>query len=166
MRVQQRLYRAFFLCLRPAREVASSGKDNRRGPDVSQMQEHLYLGEQGWFRPGQSCCWWGGTRSVGVAGGVLRKSESLCHLPLVWALAESWRYAEAKIEVAMSITSSPDGRHTAGRMPELHRPCGLYCRSDRLCCTNPVRDSPCESSVVAVVHEQTEAADLPHHELA
>jgi len=24
-----------------------------------------------------------------------------------------------------------------------------------LCCTNPVRDSPCESSVVAVVHEQT-----------
>jgi len=36
----------------------------------------------------------------------------------------------------------------------------------RLCCTNPVRDSPCESSVVAVVHEQTEAADLPHHELA
>ena len=45
--------------------------------------------------------------------------------------AESWRYAEAKIEVAMSITSSPDGRHTVGRMPELHRPCRLYCRLDR-----------------------------------
>lgn len=35
-----------------------------------------------------------------------------------------------------------------------------------LCCTNPVRDSPRESSVVAAVHAQTEAPDLPHHELA
>ena len=35
-----------------------------------------------------------------------------------------------------------------------------------LCCANLVRDSSRDSSVVAVVHEQTEARHLPHHELA
>jgi hypothetical protein len=29
-----------------------------------------------------------------------------------------------------------------------------------LCCTNPVRDSSCESSVVAVRDEQTDTSDL------
>ena len=32
----------------------------------------------------------------------------------------------------------------------------------RLCCTNPVRDSSCESSVVAVLHEQTHTPRLQH----
>ena len=36
----------------------------------------------------------------------------------------------------------------------------------RLCCTNPVRDSSCESSVVAGVNEQTKHTDLQDHELA
>ena len=36
----------------------------------------------------------------------------------------------------------------------------------RLCCTNPVRDSSCESSVVAGGHEQTEHTDLQDLELA
>lgn len=35
-----------------------------------------------------------------------------------------------------------------------------------LCCTNPVRDSSCESSVVAVIHDQTQAPDLRDQELA
>ena len=35
-----------------------------------------------------------------------------------------------------------------------------------LCCTNPVRDSSCESSVVAVIHDQTQAPDLQDQELA
>lgn len=35
-----------------------------------------------------------------------------------------------------------------------------------LCCTNPVRDSSCESSVVAGWHEQTDAPDLQDPELA
>jgi transposase len=35
-----------------------------------------------------------------------------------------------------------------------------------LCRTSPVRDSPCESSTVAAVHEQTEAPDRPHDQLA
>jgi hypothetical protein len=36
----------------------------------------------------------------------------------------------------------------------------------RLCCTNPVRDSSRESSVVAGLHEQTDTADLQDPELA
>lgn len=36
----------------------------------------------------------------------------------------------------------------------------------RLCCTNPVRDSSCESSVVAGAHEQTHPPDLQDQELA
>ena len=36
----------------------------------------------------------------------------------------------------------------------------------RLCCTNPVRDSPCESSVAAGRHEQTDTPDLQDPELA
>jgi hypothetical protein len=35
-----------------------------------------------------------------------------------------------------------------------------------LCCTKPVRDSSCESSVIAVAHEQTEHTDLQNPELA
>ena len=35
-----------------------------------------------------------------------------------------------------------------------------------LCCTNPVRDSSCESSVVAVLHEQTHTPRLQDQELA
>lgn len=38
--------------------------------------------------------------------------------------------------------------------------------SDRLCCTNPVRDSSRESSVVAARHEQTDTPDLQDSELA
>ncbi len=37
---------------------------------------------------------------------------------------------------------------------------------DRLCCTNPVRDSSRESSMVAVRHEQTDTSDLQDQELA
>ncbi len=37
---------------------------------------------------------------------------------------------------------------------------------NRLCCTNPVRDSSCESSVVAATHEQTHTPDLQNQELA
>ena len=36
----------------------------------------------------------------------------------------------------------------------------------RLCCTNPVRDSSRESSVVAGMHEQTDTPDLQDQELA
>lgn len=36
----------------------------------------------------------------------------------------------------------------------------------RLCCTNRVRDSSRESSVVAVMHEQTHTHDLQDQELA
>jgi uncharacterized protein (DUF849 family) len=36
----------------------------------------------------------------------------------------------------------------------------------RLCCTNRVRDSSRESSMVAEMHEQTHTADLQDHELA
>jgi alpha-tubulin suppressor-like RCC1 family protein len=36
----------------------------------------------------------------------------------------------------------------------------------RLCCTNTVRDSSCESSVIAGGHEQTELTDLQDAELA
>jgi hypothetical protein len=36
----------------------------------------------------------------------------------------------------------------------------------RLCCTNPVRDSSCESSVVAGLHEQTHTPRLQDQELA
>ena len=35
-----------------------------------------------------------------------------------------------------------------------------------LCCTNPVRESSCDSSVVAVLHEQTHTARLEDQELA
>ncbi|MCE8001141.1 MAG: hypothetical protein HEP70_20115 [Rhodobiaceae bacterium] len=37
---------------------------------------------------------------------------------------------------------------------------------NRLCCTNRVRDSSCESSVVAGLHEQTDIPDLQDQELA
>jgi len=36
----------------------------------------------------------------------------------------------------------------------------------RLCCTNPMRDSSCESSVVAGLHEQTYIPRLQDQELA
>lgn len=36
----------------------------------------------------------------------------------------------------------------------------------RLCCTNRVRDSSCESSVVAGMHEQTYTPNLQDEELA
>jgi hypothetical protein len=36
----------------------------------------------------------------------------------------------------------------------------------RLCCTNHVRDSSCESSVIAGLHEQTALPDLQDQELA
>lgn len=46
-------------------------------------------------------------------------------------------------------------------------PVGQWFRdNDRLCCTNPVRDSSCKSSVVAGGHEQTEHTDLQDAELA
>jgi hypothetical protein len=38
--------------------------------------------------------------------------------------------------------------------------------SDGLCCTNRVRDSSCESSVVAGMHEQTYTPNLQDQELA
>ena len=38
-------------------------------------------------------------------------------------------------------------------------------RLKRLCCTNPVRDSSCESSVVAGRHEQTHPPRLQDQEL-
>ena len=41
----------------------------------------------------------------------------------------------------------------------LHRP-------QRLCCTNPMTDSTCESSVIAGWHEQTDTSDLQDQELA
>ena len=37
---------------------------------------------------------------------------------------------------------------------------------ERLCCTNLMRDSSCESSVVAVRHEQTHTLRLQDQELA
>jgi hypothetical protein len=37
---------------------------------------------------------------------------------------------------------------------------------ERLCCTNRLKDSFCESSVVAGVHEQTHTPDLQNQELA
>ena len=37
---------------------------------------------------------------------------------------------------------------------------------ERLCCTNPVRDSSRESSVIAGTHEQTDTHDLQDQELA
>jgi len=37
---------------------------------------------------------------------------------------------------------------------------------NRLCCTNPVRDSSHESSVVAGMHEQTYTRNLQDQELA
>ena len=36
----------------------------------------------------------------------------------------------------------------------------------RLCCTNLVRDSSCESSVIAGMHEQTNTLDIQDQELA
>ena len=39
-------------------------------------------------------------------------------------------------------------------------------RPARLCCTNPSKDSSCESSVIDGVYEQTDAPDLQDHELA
>jgi len=38
--------------------------------------------------------------------------------------------------------------------------------SEGLCCTNPMRDSSCESSVVAGLHEQTHISRLQDQELA
>lgn len=42
----------------------------------------------------------------------------------------------------------------------------LYQSPHRLCCTDPVRDSSCESSVIAGGHEQTEHPELQDPELA
>lgn len=41
----------------------------------------------------------------------------------------------------------------------------IYCDPDGLCCTNLVRDSSRESSVVAGLHEQTHTYDLQDQEL-
>jgi pyrrolidone-carboxylate peptidase len=51
-----------------------------------------------------------------------------------------------------------------------HDPSALICLGlwpgEGLCCTNPVRDSSCESSVVAELHEQTHTPHLQDQELA
>ena len=60
----------------------------------------------------------------------------------------------------------------AGARPRIHLPRSRAemwrqpCGSDRLCCTNGVRDSSCESSVVAGLHEQTHISRLQEQELA
>lgn len=54
----------------------------------------------------------------------------------------------------------------AGFIPQLVTKVGLASTKKRLCCASAVKDSRWESSVVAGLHEQTEAPDLPHHELA
>ena len=46
------------------------------------------------------------------------------------------------------------------------RRCTRTCRPGGLCCTNPVRDSSRESSVVAEVYEQTHTPELQDPELA
>lgn len=43
---------------------------------------------------------------------------------------------------------------------------GSYYGSDGLCCTKPVRDSPCESSAITGGDEQTDTPDLQDQELA
>ena len=42
----------------------------------------------------------------------------------------------------------------------------IHDRFEGLCCTNPVRDSSCDSSVVAGGHEQTHIPRLQDQELA
>ncbi|MCA3509951.1 MAG: hypothetical protein IOC72_04705 [Rhodobacter sp.] len=52
------------------------------------------------------------------------------------------------------------------RPPVTFWPCASACAPTWLCCTNPVRDSSGESSVVAGLHEQTHTPDLQNQELA
>ena len=54
------------------------------------------------------------------------------------------------------------GLRLATALVGLGRKTGLQ----RLCCTNPVTDSPHDSSVVAVLHAQTHTARLQDRELA
>ncbi len=48
---------------------------------------------------------------------------------------------------------------------DARRACPRY-PADRLCCTNPMADSACESSVIAGWHEQTDTSELQDPELA
>lgn len=90
------------------------------------------------------------------------------------------RAPEAAMEASLRSLASAVAARSAkrqrtsrwsGECPELHRPSCVkpFQRRDRggrLCCTNPVRDSSREASVVAGIHEQTDTVDLQDPELA
>jgi len=59
--------------------------------------------------------------------------------------------------LAVKLMQTPNRRH---------RVLCLLSAVEGICCTNPLRDSPCEFSVVAAVNVQTEAPHLQHYELA
>ncbi|QLH13783.1 hypothetical protein HYQ43_05835 [Paracoccus pantotrophus] len=54
------------------------------------------------------------------------------------------------------------GKQTVTALPHT----AFFDSAERLCCTNPVRDSDRESRVVAVMYEQTHTANLQDQKLA
>lgn len=58
------------------------------------------------------------------------------------------------------------GRGEWGREKYARGELARLCRSEGLCCTNRVRDSSCESSVVAWLYEPTNTPELQDQELA
>jgi len=81
------------------------------------------------------------TASIGAALAADRTLGGLCD----WVEAEGPRPVDLPVEGAASL-----------KAVDFHR----------LCCTNPMRDSSCESSVVAGRHEQTDTPRLQDQELA
>jgi len=82
--------------------------------------------------------------------------------------AEEWRTAEQWAEGQSPAPMTPQRRRRAEQASS--RSSTQLCRPDcdpyGLCCTNPMRDSSCESSVVAGLHEQTHISRLQDQELA
>lgn len=76
------------------------------------------------------------------------------------------RQAKDLGRVSFQPLLDPFGRETR-KLPEPSFIFGQFRKDlDRLCCTNPVRDSSRESSVVAGLHEQTHTPRLQDQELA
>ena len=74
------------------------------------------------------------------------------------------RFEDLRAHVIKQLEAGWSPEQIAGRLQYDGQ--SLRVSHERLCCTNRVRDSSHESSMVAEMHEQTHTPDLQDHELA
>ena len=111
-----------------------------------------------------------GKLSINASGLALREPD-FCDLLFNVAVGHDIHPSHVTVEILESIFIQEDTDPAIQTLQKLCR-AGFGVAIDDfgvgywLCCTNPVRDSSCESSVVAGLHEQTHTPRLQDQELA